>query len=92
MDKSWAASCSPVHREYKKLCFISIHEGISKLQTFVYIVMTKEFTNNRFSVNLPSFSNTETRLGKNYTLVDAQMHGEHNEPRFNSVRHFISKL
>ena len=37
MDKSWASSCSPVHREYKNLCFISIHERISKLQRFVYV-------------------------------------------------------
>ena len=93
MDKSWASSCSPVHMQYKNVCFISIHKKIPKLQTFVYVVVTKEFTNDCFSVNLPSFSNTEAWLGKkNYTLVDAQIHGEHNEPRFNSVRRCISKL
>ena len=92
MDKSWVSSCSPVHREYKNLCFIAIHETIPKLQTFVYVAMTKEFTDDHFSVNLPSFSNKEACLGKNYTLVDAQIHGEHNEPRFNSVRRCISKL
>ena len=64
MDKSWASLCSPVHREYKNLCFISIHERIPKLQMFVYVAVTKEFTVDRFSVNLPSFSNTEARLGK----------------------------
>ena len=83
MDKSWASSCSPVHREYKNL---SIHERISRLQTFVYVAVMKEFTDDRVSVNLPSFSNTEACLGENYTLVDAQIHGKHNEPRFNSVR------
>ena len=92
MDKSWESLCSPIHREYKDLCFISIHEQILKLQMFVYVAVTKEFTGNRCSVNLPSFSNKEACLGKNYTLVDAQIHGEHNEPRFNSVRHCISKL
>ena len=48
MDKSWASSCSPVHREYTNLCFISIHEKIPKLQTFVYVAVMKEFTEDRF--------------------------------------------
>ena len=92
MDKSWVSSCSHVHREYKNLCFISIHEKLSKLQTFVYNAVTKEFTDDRCSVNLPSFSNTEACLEKNYTLVDAQIHGEHNDPGFNSICRCISKL
>ena len=29
---------------------------------------------------------------QNYTLMDARIHGEHNEPRFKSVRHYVSKL
>ena len=44
VDKSWVSLCSPVHREYINLCFISIHERISKLQTLVYVALTKEFT------------------------------------------------
>ena len=59
MDKSWASSCSPVDRECKNLCFISIHEKISRLQMFVYVAVMKEFTDDCVSVNLPSFSNTE---------------------------------
>ena len=68
IDKSWASSCSPGHREYKNLCFISIHVKIPKLQMFVYIAVTKEFTDDRFSVNLPSFSNKEAWLGKKLYL------------------------
>ena len=48
----------------QKSCFISIHEKIPKLLMFVYIAVTKEFTNDRFSVNLPSFSNKEACLRK----------------------------
>ena len=92
MAEFWASSCSPAHREYKNCHFISIHGRISKLQMFVYVAVTTEFTNDNFSVNVPSFSNTEAFLGKTYTLVDAQIHGEHNEPRFDFVRHCISKL
>ena len=68
MDKSWASSCLPVHREYKNPCFISIHEKIPKLQTFVYVAVMKEFTDDRFPVNLPSFSNTEAYLGEKLYL------------------------
>ena len=32
----------------KNVCFVSIHERISKLQTFVYVVVMKEFTDDRF--------------------------------------------
>ena len=68
IDKSWASSCLPVHREYKNLCLISIHEKIPKLQTFVYVAVTKEFTDDRFSMKLPSFSNTEACLGQKLYL------------------------
>ena len=64
MDKSWTSSFSLVHREYKDLCFNSIHKTIPKLQTFVYIAVMKEFTDDRYSVNLNSFSKTEACLGK----------------------------
>ena len=50
------------------------------LRAFVYVAMTKEFTDDHFSVNMPSFLNTEACLGKkNYTSVDTHIHGEHNE-------------
>ena len=68
MDKSWASLCSLVHREYINLCFISIHERISKLQAFVYAAVMKEFTDNRFSVSLTSFLNTEACLGQKLYL------------------------
>ena len=92
MDKSWASSCSPVHREYKNVCFNSIRERISKLQMFVYVAVTEEFTDNCFLTNLPPSRTQKHSWGKKYTLVDAQIHGEHNEPRFKPVRHCISKL
>ena len=59
---------------------------------FVYTAVTKEFTNDRFSVNLLPSQTQKNAWDKNYTLVDAQIHGEHNEQRFNSVRHCISTL
>ena len=68
MDNSWESLCLPVHRENMLLCFIYIHEKIPKLQTFVYVAVTKEFTNDRFSVNLPSFSNKEACLAKKLYL------------------------
>ena len=37
---------------------------MQKLQTFNYVAVTKEFTDDRFSVNLPSFSNKGACLGK----------------------------
>ena len=92
MDKSWASSCLPVHREYKNLYSISIHEGVSKLQTFVYVAVMKEFTNDSFSVNFPSFLNTEACLGQKLYLGDAQIHGKHNEQIFVSICYCISKL
>ena len=62
------------------------------LQTFVYIVVMKEFTNDLSSVDFPAFSNTQSiPWEKNYTLVDSQIHDEPNEPKFYSVCRCINK-
>ena len=68
MDNSWESSCSPIRGEYKNLCFVAIHERISKLQAFVYVAVKKEFRDDHFSVNLPSFVNTEACLGQKLYL------------------------
>ena len=67
MDKSCASYFS-VHREFKNLCFISIQGRVSKFQMFVYVVGTKELTDDRSSVNSPYFSITEVSLGKTLYL------------------------
>ena len=62
---------NPRHRRVRQfigsanICYISIHERLSKLKTFVYIAVTKGFTDDHSSVNLPSFSNMEAYLGQN---------------------------
>jgi len=38
------------------------------------------------------FWNTLTLFAKNYTLVDAQIHGQYNEQRINFLRICIQKL
>ena len=38
------SSCLLVHREFKNPCLISIHGRVSELQTFLYVTVTKEFT------------------------------------------------
>ena len=62
----------------------TIYRWVSELQTFVYVAVTKEFT-------MISGLQKNT-FGKNYTLVDSQIHGEYNKQRLNSVYNCISKL
>ena len=49
----------------------------------VYVAVTKEFTMIFLQrIRLPSVSQKNI-FGKNYTLVDAQIHSEYNEQRCN---------
>jgi len=71
MDKSWGSMCSLVYQDFKNSYFISVLKLICKLQMFVYIAVTKEFTMR----NSPFFWISLTHFGeKNYTLVDAKIH------------------
>ena len=43
-------------------------------------------------MNSPSSGSQKNTFGKNYTLVDSQIHGEYDQQRFNSVRHSYDGL
>jgi len=52
MDKIRASTCLPVYKLLKNPCFNSVLTLVCKLQTSIYVAMTKEFTT-IFLMNLP---------------------------------------
>jgi len=60
-----------------------LYRLVCKLQTFVYVAVTKKFIKIFLLINLPYFWSS---LRKSYTLVHVQVHGQYNEQRIKFVR------
>ena len=68
--KPWISLCLPVYKEFKNLCLVSILKLVIKLQPLFDATVTKEFTDNICSVNMPPLSRTEKQYYPLHLISD----------------------
>ena len=73
IKKPWVLLCSLIHWEFENLCFVSVLKLVFGLQSLLDFAVTKEFTDEICSVNMPFLLNAWKII---YTLEGGEIHGE----------------
>ena len=62
INKPWVSSCSPIHKELEYFDMVSVLKLVFELQPLFDVAVTKELTDDLYSMNTPPLSSTEVYM------------------------------